>query len=436
MMERLRLPTVFGVTVWLAGLVSFAGESLQPFTRSSDFFPIGAWDRHDAWRQSGRSVEENLRGLADCHFTLAGFVKPEDLALCEKLRLAAIVAPSKGDLGWFRNWRNLTDEAIEKGVRAMVDRAGTSRAVIGYTIMDEPGVAAFSKLATAVAAVKRYAPGALAHINLYPNYATLGAPDTSQLGTATYAEYLERFVAEVKPQFLCYDNYMVEYSQDLEDAKKCALYFTNLLEVRRVARKHGLPFWNVVCCNRIRKHTTIPSPANLAFQAYTTLAAGARGITWFKYYQGGYAYAPIDNSGRATETWYYLQVVNRQLKTLGPIMNRLTSTGVYFTSPPPDSSLPLLPGRVVKHVASRPDSKGGDAPEPPLMVGEFTGENGLDHVMIVNLSLERSANIRLELLKPCEHKQVVSATDGRLLPLDETNGHWLVAGQGALIALR
>ena len=134
-------------------------------------------------------------------------------------------------------------------------------------------------------------------------------------------------VADVKPQFLCYDNYMVEYSRDLQDAKKAALYFTNLLEVRRVAQKHGLPFWNVVCCNRIRPHTTVPSPANLALQAYTSLAAGARGITWFKYYQGGYAYAPIDNSGRATETWHYLQLVNRQIKTLGPIMNRLTSTG-------------------------------------------------------------------------------------------------------------
>ena len=37
--------------------------------------------------------------------------------------------------------------------------------------------------------------GKLAHINLYPNYATLGAPDRSQLGAPTYTEYLERFVA-------------------------------------------------------------------------------------------------------------------------------------------------------------------------------------------------------------------------------------------------
>lgn len=404
---------------------------LEPFASPPDLFPIVTWDRQDAWRKTGPSPETNLKTVADCHFTVVGFVRPEDLPVCEKLGLAAIVAPSDPEMPWFRDWRRLSDEDIERGVKAMVEKSAGSKAVIGYAIMDEPGVAAFPRLAKAVAAVKKHAPGKLAHINLYPNYATLGAPDTSQLGTATYAEYLERFVAEVKPQFLCYDNYMIEYSDDLLDAKKAALYHTNLLEVRRVAQKHGLPFWNVVCCNQIRKFTPIPSPANLALQAYTTLAAGGRGVTWFKYQRGGYAYAPWDNSGRKTETWQYLQVVNAQIRTLGPIMNRLTSTGVLFTAAP-DKSLPVLPGRVVKQAQSSVSSRRAVKTEPPLMVGEFTDEHGNDYVMVVNLSLERSANVRLELVKSHRTRQVFSAVDGRLLPLDDENGHWLPAGHGVL----
>ena len=288
-----------------------------------------------------------------------------------------------------------------------------------------------SRLAKAVAAVKKHAPGKLAHINLYPNYATLGAPDTSQLGAATYTEYLERFVTEVKPQLLCYDNYMVEYSDDLQDSGKAGLYYTNLLEVRRVAEKHALPFWNVVCCNQIRKTTPVPSPANLAFQAYTTLAAGGRGITWFKYQQGAYAYAPVDNSGSKTETWDYLRVVNQQVCTLGPILNRLISTGIYFTSPLPEKSLPILPGRIVKQVSPRrtPSAK------QPMMIGEFSDEHGGDYVMLVNLSLQRSANITIETVKTYRKKQAYSAADGRLLPLDEQNGHWLPAGHGVLVKL-
>jgi hypothetical protein len=85
--------------------------------------------------------------------------------------------------------------------------------------------------------VKQLAPGKLACINLYPNYAS-----SSQLDTKNYAEYLERYVAEVKPQFISYDNYNVQYSMDLTGRARAAKYYTNLLQVRRVAIKHGLQF--------------------------------------------------------------------------------------------------------------------------------------------------------------------------------------------------
>ncbi len=234
------------------------------------------------------------------------------------------------------------------------------------------------------------------------------------MGVPTYREYLERFVREVQPQFLCYDNYMVEFSDDLRDAGKAALYFSNLLEVRQVAREHHLPFWNAITCNQIRKFTPVPSPANLAFQVYTTLAAGGRGVHWFKYHQDAYAYAPIDASGHKTETWRYLQTINHQIRTLGPIMNRLESTGVYFTSPPPAKSLPLLPGRIVKRVQSRASVRGtAAANSPPVMVGEFKDEHGGDYIMLVNLSLGPSVNLKLDTTRPYKTKLVVSAEDGR-----------------------
>jgi hypothetical protein len=41
-----------------------------------------------------------------------------------------------------------------------------------------------------------------------------------------------------------------------------------------------------------------------------------------------------------TLTWHILRVVNHPLRVLGPLMNRLTSTGVFFTSPSPVTILP------------------------------------------------------------------------------------------------
>jgi len=387
---------------------------------SPDAFLIGRDYHHNKFIDRTKG----LQGMADCNFTLADAADPQNYALCEKLGLSVIV--SEGPHLTTKDWMKMSDEEIDNYIKVMVKKAGRSKAIIGYHICDEPSATAFPALAKAVAAVKKYAPGKLAAINLYPNYATIWQMDQikSQLGTKTYTEYLERFVNEVKPQILSYDNYMVEMSMDLVNKEKAASYYTNLVEVRRIALKYHLPFVNVVSSNQIRPFTTIPSPANLAFQAYTTLAAGAGGIRWYTYHGQAYGYNPIDKEENKTLTWRYLEEVNRQLSILGPIMKKLTSAGVYFTSPAPDSTLPLLPGQWVEKVET----------DVPMMVGEFVSATGTKYVMVVNLSLERSA--RFDLKTKIEQEKIWTidvGENGRLVPASHKNGIWLTAGQGVLI---
>jgi hypothetical protein len=224
---------------------------------------------------------------------------------------------------------------------------------------------------------------------------------------------------------ISYDNYMVQYSDDLKNADKAASYYHNLLEVRRVAQKHQLPCLQIVGINQIRPTEPIPSPANLQFQAYTTLAAGYRGVTWYNYYGPGYKYTAIDPAGRKTLTWVYLREVNSQIAALAPVMSRLTSTGVFFSAPGPVDNLPLLPGNLVEAVTC----------PTPVMVGEFKHGNGDSYVMVVNLSLERSAKFTLTTRQPYDSIKIVSAVDGSLSAFDQKNGLWLVAGQGVLLAL-
>ena len=84
-------------------------------------------------------------------------------------------------------------------------------------------------------------------------------------------------------------------------------------------------------------------------------------------------------------------------------MSRLTSTGVFFSAPAPVDDLPLLPGKLVEAVAC----------PTPVMVGEFKHANGEAYVMIVNLSLERSAKFTLTTRQPCDvHQDCLSR--GRL----------------------
>jgi hypothetical protein len=69
------------------------------------------------------------------------------------------------------------------------------------------------------------------------------------------------------------------------------------------------------------------------------------------------------------------------------------------------------------------------------MVGEFVDPDGAVFVMIVNLSLEKSTNIKFKTATEYKNREVISATDGLPSPLDEENGLWLTAGHGALIKL-
>lgn len=415
----------------LTGQFSFAQENKNgKFILPDNFYPILPWDFID--------TKYSLNDIAGCNFTIAGFIKPYDIQEVEKFELKAIIdieLDIQGANKHRRVWRNLSDEEIDSKVKIMVANSGNSDAILGYFLMDEPSALDFSALGKAVSAVKKYAPGKLAYINLFPNYATLWSIDRldSQLGTKSYAEYLERYVNEVNPQFISYDNYMVQYSLDLKKEESARSYFTNLLEVRRVALKYNLPYWNIVSSNQIRKHTTIPSMANMFLQAYTSLAAGFKGISWYQFNSNGYGYSPIDPGQNKTSTWYYLREVNRRILTIGPIINELASEGVYFTSPAPDSTFSELPGQIIESVKC----------ERPMMIGEFTDQQGNWYAMIVNLSLDQSVSFTLSTKKAQENIiLVIPSEDVASLPVfkkSDMNNHksdfWLTAGEGILIKI-
>jgi hypothetical protein len=124
-------------------------------------------------------------------------------------------------------------------------------------------------------------------------------------------------------------------------------------------------------------------------------------------------------------------MVNEQVKALGPLMSRLRSTGVYFTTPPPAPALPALPGQLVETVTA----------DGQAMIGEFSGTgpaSGERYAMLVNLNLQRSVKFTLRFRGGAvENVRLVSPVDGSLAPLGEADDTlWLAAGQGALLRVR
>jgi hypothetical protein len=72
-----------------------------------------------------------------------------------------------------------------------------------------------------------------------------------------------------------------------------------------------------------------------------------------------------------------------------------------------------------------------------MMLGEFKSIAGDDYIMLVNLSLERSASFSLASRSPPDFLEEVSTADGTLRPFTAgKDGFWLTAGQGVLVRVR
>jgi hypothetical protein len=401
---RLLHKVLFSAVIITAGVQGRSVQAESPATArvAPEDFAILPWGHT-------HGDEATYREVYECGFNLAGFVNPDKLDLVKAAGLKAIVNDSSihvddGSAG-------LSDDEITSRVNALAARTGKHPATYGYYLRDEPNAGLYPALGKWVAAFRKAVPNALPYVNLFPNYASAG-----QLGRSTYAEYLEACVEQVKPDFLSYDNYSLMDDGSLRDG-----YFQNLESVRAAALKRNLPFWNIVLSNAHFSYAE-PSPAGLRFQAYTTLAYGARGISYFTYFApsvGNYRLAPIDQFGNRTPTWDMLRNVNLQIHKLAPTLVKLKSVNVFHHPNVPKDCRGIDSAKYVSSVG------GGQ-----FLVGEFEGD-GRIYAMIVNTSLSKSVGFGVTF-KSGGPIEMIDAYSGRRLPWAGENV-WLAAGQGMLL---
>lgn len=368
------------------------------------FFPILIWD-------SVPNDPAVIRDIAQCGITVCGFVTPNELPLIRQAGMKAIVQdPRAGGYDW-----KAVDETIaRRNVASLVREVKADPAVLGWFVDDEPSAAEFAGLGKVTAAFRSGAPGIWPYINLLPNYAS-----TEQLGTQSYDEYLERFIATCKPSVLSYDHYAL-----MDDGSLRPQFWSNLESIRSASLRHRIPFWCIVLsCAHFNYRE--PTEADLRFEAYTTLACGGRGIVYFKYFcpaVGNYRAAPIDPFGHGTVTWEYLRRVNMQVLKLAPTVLKLTSTDVYhFGNPPPGTHGPDARSLLTDC-------------DPHFLAGDFRHEDGSDYVMLVNTDLTRSHAIPLKPRAAIRAVRLISAYTGQPIPF-EGEQTWAAPGQGVLLKL-
>lgn len=366
-------------------------------------FPIMAWNWPTLDAKSLRRMKEN--GL-----TIAGFVAPKDLDAVHRAGLKAIVYDNRVAS---YDWRSVDAAAAKRNVASLVREVNQHPAVFGYYIKDEPSAEEFPGLAVVAAEVRRLAPGKWPYINLFPDYAS-----AKQLGSPSYDEHLEAFIKTCKPPILSYDNYSLMEREDVR-----AAYWTNLESMRSASVKHRIPFWNIVLTVAHFNYRE-PTAADARFQAYTTLAYGGRGLSYFTYFApkvGNYRMAAVDQFGNETATWRHLQHVNLQIEQLSPHLMQLRSDDVYHLGQVPPTSHGPGAASLVTNV------KGHN-----VLVGEFTHTDRSRWVMIVNKSFHDSIWCHPSYRRTPTRVQMASPYTGQLIAY-EGEQCTLAPGQGVLL---
>lgn len=346
---------------------------------------------------------------------------------CQEFGLQAIVLDGRIRSG-------MTDAADwEAAVDAVVAAYGGHPALWGYYVTDEPHLCEFAGLAQIVRAFEERDPERVAYINLYPNYAS---PD--QLGTVSYAAHVRAYMDTVRPKLLSYDNYSLLETGDRPH------YFTNLEIIRREALRAGVPFMNIILATPHFNYRD-PSPEDMRWQVYTSLAYGAKALAYFTYKTPdleNYRNGPLSIYEKRTAKWDVVRDLNLELRALASHLLGLRSTGVWHWPDVPegtDAETRCLCGEgVVARI------EGGS-----YVVGEFVDDEGLPWVMVVNRDRERSSFARVTLRTDHRTVEEVARSTGELRPVARDLGvpatgayadglvtaFWLAPGDGRLMRL-
>ncbi|MDB6155611.1 MAG: hypothetical protein JWL90_4064 [Chthoniobacteraceae bacterium] len=321
----------------------------------------------------------------------------KELAVAERHNLRALLTDPLLDPS------SLDDPKRREALSALVDRVKGQKALYAYHLVDEPAAGAFPAIARLVEFLRERDPAHLAYINVLPIYANneqFGVPGPI---VEAYAEHLRLYMQTVKPGLLSYDHYQLRQTCDGQE------YFPNLAMIRTAAQASGVPFMNIVqACNWVPGTAAsplsprIPTPDELRYLAYTTLAYGAQAISYYVYGYPGHEGAMMRYEGaKGTPTPLYERAksLNREFIAIAQELQPLQSTGVFHAGmiPPPTAELPADSTVTFDPPIAKIPYHPGDR-VLGFLLGQFAkpGASQATHYVVVNLDYKTESTVGLK----------------------------------------
>ncbi len=280
-----------------------------------------------------------------------------------------------------------TSTGVYGDTKNSVDKFKDHPGVAGYFLRDEPTVAGFKDLSSFRDRIMAADSTHLLYLNLLPSMVS-----AAEIGARDYEDYVQRYVDEVRIPLISFDFYPIVENKDAGIIYPRTSIYENFEIVSKVAKRNGIPFW-AFCLATAHDPYPIPTPVHLRFEAFTALAYGAQGIQYFTYWQPGsetwnFHHAPIDETGKRTDTYYLIRDLNREIRALtkvflGAEVDDVAHTGAVI--PPGTKRLTSLPQGFGELTA---DGEG-------VMVSRFhNGKN--NYLMILNRDIDHAQTVSLQ----------------------------------------
>lgn len=286
-----------------------------------------------------------------------------------------------------------------------VDELCNCKTTYGFLVKDHPRVSDFTAVRARVDELRAGRPEKLTFINLYP---VTASPE--EYGAESYESYLGQFIAAIEPEVLCFDLDPV-FGPPKDDR---AVWCGNLAEIRSRALDSGVPFW-VFFRARARAGADEPTEAEIRWQVFTSIAYGAKGVLYDRYWtppEEGASLGLVTASGEKTPRYAIATRVNAELQALGPILLASESSTVAHVDLTEENSR-YAEGTFTLGLAQT-------APIA-LTVGSLNAPSGQAAIMLSNYATDAGAAVSLEWTGG--ELQEISKTTGHLQPVaDELPG--------------
>lgn len=325
--KRIIAACMLAVSLFL--ISSCSGENEMKNTTGFSQFEISYY-----WGPHGENAKDETfwQAVADCGFTSVPLENlPEDynkaaLTLMAKHGLTCSALWDSRIQTLIINHDTVTDEQIDATIKEVVEAYAEFDNIVGWWLYDEPGSDKFPILSKLVAAFKKYDPERETFIDLFPTYADA----ETQLKALDYKDYVDTYLSEVAPGYVCYDHY--HFKQD--EVYNGEQFFENFEIIRKASLENKLDYMSIILLTQHNDFANL-TREQILFESNMCLTYGAKRLSFFTFIldpdllELGWDNACMSHTGEIYPHYYDVKAVNEKLKPLGDELFGKNSKAVF-----------------------------------------------------------------------------------------------------------